>query len=79
MWIYKVVRNENEEVDWDEHYGFVVIAASVAQARVIANDAGYGRLDKNLWLDDSRVDCVLIGNACRDQKAGVALEDFRAG
>jgi hypothetical protein len=80
MWIYKVVRNENEDVNWDEYCGFVVIAASAEEARAIANNADIGFTEgQNVWLDASRVDCVLIGNACRDQEAGVVLADFNAG
>lgn len=80
MWIYKVVRNENEDVNWDEYYGFVIVAASADDARAIANASDIGFTEgQNIWLDASRVDCKLIGNACRDQEAGVILEDFRAG
>lgn len=81
MWIYKIFRDE-ENVDWDEHAGFVVIASSEAEARILANSEGRdgcARYYHQDWLDVQFAQCQCIGRALPNQETAIVMIDFNAG
>ena len=82
MNIYHVYRDD-EDVDWDEHAGFVIVADSEEEARAIAHEiaqkhASSWQKNQN-WMDSNFAHCCLVGQACLVIKRGVILECYNAG
>ena len=72
---------ERYDPDWDynENYGFVVVARSEKEARQLAYDASVisGDEDSGLWLQDSTT-CEQIGTALFGIGSRIVLRDFHA-
>jgi len=82
MYIYLLQRPE-EEVDWDEYAGMVIIAGSENKARFAAAKRAarthYGELVDKIWFDADAVSCKNIGTALPDTRECVVLTDYHAG
>lgn len=66
MKLYLVEVLDREAVDFEEHYGFVVMAVSAHQARKTITrylDRRYGENEKEKFADKERTKCTWIGDA----------------